>query len=107
MKLIRLLLLPIFVIPAAFVGVAQDDTRAVATWQVQKYDIVANLPAADTDRSLTAKATLTVKNVSSAPASTLSLRISPNAEITTVTINGASADFTKREETVGANGSVQ
>ena len=107
MKLTRLLLFTTFFATAALHLTAQDDTRASATWQVQKYDIVANLPTADSDRSLSAKATLTVKNISSSPASTLSLRISPNAEITTVSINGATADFTKREEPVGSIGSLQ
>jgi hypothetical protein len=86
---------------------AQDDTRATATWQVQKYDIVVTLPSSDTDRSITSKANLTVKNVSSAPATTLTLRISPNAEITAVSVGGATAEVTKREEKVGANGTLQ
>jgi tetratricopeptide (TPR) repeat protein len=86
---------------------AQDDTRAAATWQVQKYDINVTLPSVETDRNLSAKAVLTIKNVSSSPASTLSLRISPSAEISAITVNGAAADFAKREEKVGASGSLQ
>jgi len=78
--------------------VAQDDTRATATWQVQKYDIVVTMPVAETDRSIISKANLTVKNVSSAPATTLTLRISPNAEISSVSVGGAAAEVTKREE---------
>src|SRR5262245_4476732 len=81
---------------------AQADTRLSATWQVQKYDITANLPTADADRAMTAKAKLDLKNVSSGPASTLTLRISPNATISTITINGAPAEFTKSEEKLGS-----
>jgi tetratricopeptide (TPR) repeat protein len=107
MKLTRSLIFITFVATVALHVAAQDDTRASATWQVQKYDIVANLPTSDSDRSLIAKATLTIKNISSSPASTLSLRISPGAEITAITINGATADFSKREEPIGAIGSLQ
>src|SRR5688572_5754250 len=81
---------------------AQDDTRPSATWQVVRYDINATLPQTETDRNLTAKAKLDLKNVSPRSASTLSLRISPAAEITAVTINGTTADFTKGEEKIGS-----
>lgn len=107
MKSSRLLLLIIFTLCFATISFAQDDVRPTATWQVQKYDISATLPSADTDRVLTAKADLSVKNVSTSPATTLSLRISPNAVISTVTVNGANADFSKREERVGDISSLQ
>src|SRR5215204_6500938 len=85
---------------------AQDDTRPTATWQVTRYDITATLPQAAADRNLTARAKIDVKNVSPRPASTLSLRISPAAEIASISSNGATADFTKAEEKVGT-GSLQ
>ena len=83
-----------------------DDARVSATWQVQKYDITATLPASDTERNLTAKAKLDLKNVSSRPAGTLTLRISTAADVTAVTVNGAANDFTKGEEKTGT-GSLQ
>src|SRR4051794_10959238 len=94
-----------FFVFAAFsqMGVAQD-ARPTATWQVQKYDLSVTLPTTDTDRSVISKANITVKNVSATPASTISLRISPSADITAAAVNGATAEFTKREEKVGANG---
>lgn len=95
----------IFAVFAAFtVSIfAQTENRtASATWQVQKYDIAATLPATEADRNLTVKATLTLKNVSSANASTLTLRISPNATVSVVKVNNATADFTKSEEKIGA-----
>lgn len=88
-------------------GFGQDTTVASATWQVQKYDINATLPQSDTDRNLTVKAVLTLKNVSSNPASTVTLRISPSAEISAVNVGGATADFTKREEKINASASLQ
>ena len=72
---------------------AQDDTRVSATWQVTRYDLRAALPQAETDRKLTVKAKLDLKNVSARPATTLTLRISPSAEVSAVTANGATVDY--------------
>ena len=107
MKLTRFLLFSVYFIAVVSTANGQDDTRATATWQVQKYDIAATLPTIDTDRNLSVKAVVTVKNISSAPASTLSLRISPNADIASISINGTPAEFTKREEKLGATSSLQ
>jgi hypothetical protein len=107
MKLTRFLTLLITCVFGVNIAFAQDDTRATATWQVQKYDINVTLPATETDRSVISKANLVVKNISSQPATTLSFRISPSAEITAVTVNGATAEFTKREERIGATGTLQ
>jgi len=107
MKLTLFLFLIIFALIVESFAYAQDDIRPTATWQVQKYDIVTTLPANETDRFLTSKASLIIKNITSSTASTLSLRISPGAEVSAVTVNGANADFTKREEKVGASGSLQ
>ncbi|MCY7377522.1 MAG: tetratricopeptide repeat protein [Pyrinomonadaceae bacterium] len=85
---------------------AQDETRATATWQVQKYDIAATFPNSETDRNLTVKAVLNLKNVSSRAATTVTLRISPNAEVSAVKVNDATADFTKGEEKIG-NGTLR
>lgn len=84
----------------------QDDTRVSATWQVLKYDITATLPANDSDRNLSAKAKLDIKNVSARPAGTLTLRISPSADVSTLSVNGAANEFTKAEEKTGT-GSLQ
>lgn len=91
----------------ALAASAQTETRLATTWQVQKYDISATLPQADTDRYLNATALLTIRNVSANPASTLTLRISDKAEISAVKINGAATDFTKGEEKIGGNRSLQ
>src|SRR5215212_6853724 len=94
-------------IAGAFSIRAQDDARASATWRVQSYDINASLPSAVSDRNLTAKAMLTLKNVSSAAASTVTLRLSPTATISTVTVNGSTGDFVKREEKLASGGTLQ
>lgn len=85
---------------------AQADTRVSATWQVSRYDITATLPRTEADRNLTAKAKLELKNVSPQAASTLTMRISPSAEISAINVNGSMMDFTKSEEKIGA-GSLQ
>ncbi|MEO8572527.1 MAG: hypothetical protein ABI481_01050 [Pyrinomonadaceae bacterium] len=99
------LLLALFLL--SFVGpCAAQDTRVSATWKVTRYEISATLPQADSDRNLSAKAKLDLTNVSAAAASTLTLRISPAAEVSSISVNGTTADFTKGEEKVGT-GSLQ
>lgn len=83
-------------------AVAQTDIKVAATWQVQKYDLAVTLPSSDTDRNVAVRAKLSLKNVSGSPASTLTLRISPTAEILSVKLNDAAIDFTKGEEKAGA-----
>ena len=85
---------------------AQSDSRISKTWEVQKYDIIATLPTAETDRYLNAKAILSLKNASGNAASSLTLRISPNAEISDIKVNNSTADFSKGEEKIG-NGTLQ
>ena len=79
----------------------QDTSRISATWQVEKYDITAQLPSSETDRNLSAKAKLDLRNVSAGPASSLTLRISSNATINSVTVNGNSVEFSKAQENLG------
>lgn len=86
---------------------AQDESRALVTWQVQKYDVIATLPQAETDRNLAVKAVLTLKNVSSSAASRLTLRISEKAEISDVKANGATTDFSKGTEKIDASRNLQ
>jgi hypothetical protein len=105
-KFLRFLLFTFCISVFAAVMSAQDDTRPSATWQVVRYDITATLPQAANDRNLSSKAKLDLKNVSSRPASTLTLRINQAAVVSAVTVNGAAADFTKGEEKIGT-GSLQ
>lgn len=81
---------------------AQTDNRLAATWQVVKYDVTATLPPAEIGRELTAKAKIDLRNVSARPAASLTLRITPNATVSAVSLNGTAADFTVAEEKLGA-----
>ena len=74
---------------------SQVDNRAGLTWQVLKYDITATLPKNDSDRNLTAKAILNLRNTTSRSVSKLTLRISEKAEISSVKANGTITDFSK------------
>jgi tetratricopeptide (TPR) repeat protein len=82
---------------------AQDASRIGATWQVEKYDLSVQLPSAEADRNLTVKAKLDLRNVSSSPASSLTLRISSNATITSAAVNGNIVEFTKATENLGTS----
>lgn len=68
---------------------AQDDARAA--WQIAAFDITANV--LQSERTLAAVATLTIKNVGRAPGSSLTLRLNSKAKIKSVTANGAPATY--------------
>jgi len=86
---------------------AWTQTSANATWRVTKYDLTVNLPQTDTGRTLAIRAVLTAKNISGAPASSLTLRISPSAEVTAVSVNGSPVEPTKAEEKTAAGLNLQ
>jgi tetratricopeptide (TPR) repeat protein len=86
---------------------AQDETRASKTWEVQKYDLTAALPQSESDRNMTVKAVLNLKNASASPAETLTLRINQNADVSAVKVNDTTADFSKREEKITSASSLQ
>src|SRR5438128_927383 len=99
MKTLRLfLVLSLLPIYSPLALKAQDEQTASAAWQVTKFDITVNAPTM-TERVLPARAILTARNVGRGTGSTLSLRISPKAEVKSVTVNDAPATFISREET--------
>lgn len=100
------LIVLLFLFCSASLTFAQDDTRISATWQVLKYDLAVTMPQTDAERSIAVKARIDAKNVSARAASTMTLRISPTAEVATVTVSGSPTDFSKREEKTGT-GSLQ
>jgi tetratricopeptide (TPR) repeat protein len=85
-KVLISLVLALFV---SFDSRAQDEARAA--WQVTNFDItVANL---NTERALSARATLNVRNVGRGGGTTLTLRINAKAEIKSVTVGSATAGY--------------
>jgi Tfp pilus assembly protein PilF len=101
MNIISKFICVLFIYIFAVAVYSQDESRASRTWSVQKYDITASLPQSENDRYLNVRAILSLKNVGSGAASRLTLRISPNAEVSAVKINDAAAEFTKGEEKIG------
>ena len=98
----------VFSLIMAGASIAQDGGRgAAATWQVQKYDVDVTLPPGERDRTITVKASLNLKNVSGKAASTLTLRVSPAAEVSSVRINDSTADFSKGEEKINTASNFQ
>jgi tetratricopeptide (TPR) repeat protein len=85
------------VICFAIPTLAQDEARAA--WQITKFDITVAAPG--TERTLSAQATLSARNVGGGAGSTLSLRINSKAEVKSVTVGSATATFTSRPETRG------
>lgn len=98
MKPFRFLSFVFLLFALHFAAVAQTGARLGATWQVAKYDIAVTLPTVETAREMTVRAKLDLKNVSASSAASLTLRISPNATISAVSLNGTTADFTKAED---------
>jgi tetratricopeptide (TPR) repeat protein len=66
-------------------------------WQVRRFDVTVDVPAATT-RALNARAIITARNVGRGAGRTLTVRITPAAEMKGVTAGGAAAQFTSRPE---------
>ena len=105
MKKFHVTIFAVLLFTFCFTSFGQDVTRS--TWQVQKYDLDVTLPQDEKSRSISVKAILNLKNVSGKPATTLTLRISPSAEVASVKINDAVTDFTKSQEKITATSNLQ
>ncbi|HEV7700301.1 MAG TPA: hypothetical protein VGO43_08750, partial [Pyrinomonadaceae bacterium] len=100
-------LLPTFVFCLAAIAAHAQTRSTAATWQVTKYDLNVTLPQTDNGRVATIKATLNLRNVSGSSASSLTLRISPNAEVTAVAVNGSPVEPAKSEEKTASGTTLQ
>lgn len=69
---------------------AQAQVEAGPVWQVLRYDISASVQA---DRSLSAHAVISVRNIGRGAGTRITLRISPKAEIKSAAVNDAVASF--------------
>lgn len=92
MKTFRTFLLLSFISLLYSTSLAFAQDEPTAAWQVTKFDITATIPAA-TERALTARALLTVRNIGRGAGSSLTLRINPKAEIKAASIGDAAATF--------------
>ena len=92
MKILRTFITLSFVSLVFSISIAHAQDEASAAWQVTKFDITANVPPAG-ERALTARALLTVRNIGRGAGTSVTLRISPKAEIKAATVGTASATF--------------
>ncbi len=99
----KLCLIAFFIVSFCIQAFSQTEQRAAAIWQVKKYDITAST----SDRFLNANATLSIQNIGNAAGSRLTLRISENAEVVAVTLNGSTVIFSKSQEALGTNRNLQ
>lgn len=108
MKILNISLFFLLQLLIATVAIGQDEpARLAATWQVQKYDLSVTLPTITTERGMSVKAVISLKNVSARPASTLTLRLNQAVEVASVSVNGTNVDFTKGEEKINTAISLQ
>jgi len=78
MKITRILLFCSVFVAGLVPVFSQDEPRAA--WQVTRFDISADTTG--TDRNLVVHATITIKNVGAGAGSTVSLHLSPKAQVT-------------------------
>jgi tetratricopeptide (TPR) repeat protein len=79
-------------------AIAGAQTPAPVIWQVNSFDINANVQQAE--RALNVVATLNATNVGGSPGKTLTVRLNAKAKVASVTVAGAAATFrpgTERE----------
>jgi len=77
---------------------AQDEPRAA--WSITAYDI--NVAPIGSERALSARATITARNVGRGAGSTLTVRINSTAEIKSVTVGSGPATYQSRPEPRGS-----
>jgi len=78
---------------------AGAQTTAPVVWQVNSFDVAANVQQAE--RTLNVVATLNATNVGGTPGRTLTLRLNSKAKVASVALNGAAANYRPAAETRG------
>ncbi len=106
MKKFRIVFLTIITLFGA--ATVSSQTRVSITWEVLRYELTATLPQNfSADRTMDVAASLRLKNASDRSFSRLTLRISDQAEFSSVSIDGSAADFSKGEESIGGSRKLQ
>ena len=87
-----LLISPLAVPPAAR---AQQPAEAGPAWQVTSFDVSVNASGASAaERGVSARATISARNVGGSAGRTLTLRLNPAAKVESATVGGAAVRFT-------------
>jgi hypothetical protein len=71
------------------------------TWQVEKYDLSVKQGSGTSDRSLEVTAKLNLRNIGGSNASSLTLRLSADADVSAVRIGGEQREANRSQEKVG------
>jgi len=96
LRLLKLALVLTLLLPSTGAR-AQEEARPV--WQVVRFDVTATLPAPSAaDRSLTARALISARNVGTGAGRSLTVRLNSAAEIKSATVGDASAQYFARAE---------
>src|SRR5689334_10602861 len=80
-------------------ALAAAQTAAPVVWQVNSFDVAANVQQAE--RTLNVVATLNATNVGGSPGRTLTLRLNAKAKVASVALGGAAANYRPGTETRG------
>jgi len=73
--------------------VARAQAEGPVVWEVQRFDVTVNLPAATAERKLNVRAVVQSRNAGQGTGRTLTARINPAAEFKSVTVGDAAARF--------------
>jgi tetratricopeptide (TPR) repeat protein len=83
---------------ALFAARARAQAEAAPAWQVTQFDVTANVPAPGAERTLSARAVVSARNVGGAAGQTFTARLNPAAVVKSTSVNDAPATFTKLSE---------
>ncbi|MEZ5306749.1 MAG: hypothetical protein R2684_06325 [Pyrinomonadaceae bacterium] len=104
----RIAIFGLFVILVVTVSAPFAGAQTGLTWKVVRYDVECELPSNYVDvRSMKCLAAIEVKNQSSRPFGTVSLRINEKAKIDSALSNGQKAEFTLGLEKINERQNLQ
>ena len=83
-------------------SVSISHSQVSQTWQVEKYDIAVKHPEGGDTRAIDVIAKLKLRNIGSTSASSLTLRLAMDAEVSQAMVGGEIRDLNRSQERVGA-----
>ena len=89
----------LFVLLLCVCAPAGAQTTGPVIWQVNSFDVAANVQQAE--RTLNVVATLNATNVGGSPGRTLTVRLNSKAKVASIAVSGAAANFRPSAETRG------
>lgn len=83
-------------------SVSISHSQVSQTWQVEQYDISVKHPEGGDTRAIDVVAKLKLRNIGSASASSLTLRLAADAEVSQAIVGGELRELNRSQERVGA-----